>query len=759
MSLAQSSTHFVVSDALLQVMGTTVAVGQATGVPDVQSRNGSLFASVGEDRQWYLPEFTLAAAPDTAFGFTAAQQGVDANGDPFNVATVTLGVEQREPADVTAFREANPDTQVDPIAFTSLAATLSLTYTNPDGTAANKEVRGALAGTPLTFTGTLLGPDVLLAFSALTATAGASLSVTYSYTVATFQPASTDDGGGGRGRWHERAWEVPWKERRPVPLGVIEPDSPDPVGPEVLRLTPLDRLGVGRVSLRDAAIARAGEPEVPPADVAAMTVAAQPLALARHLPLTRRAVSPVDRLRLSPAVAEVVVAGPVIPEPSGTWVRTVATGTVTLPIADSYGAVSYRPRYLLTAGGTSRVIMTTEDLSEFEHRQSEFVELSALGQISDRYPTLRAIYLGRVSGTVIAIPSRYGLVRTADGIAAACDAVLDPSPASSGCRFHLTFGLAPDVAPADLAGLAQELSQHPEVSALVKRVSVPSRLAPLNPVGLANAGISGLAAANGAEPGAFLVDFDVVDDAVPAIASVNLLMRQLSATPVPTLLGQLSFALDDAFPTPVTSTVVLAFSTTVGEDDLVVVTGEAGEYRLSNAGPVPLRVTSITAQADGGGSTTSAVDVVIPAESAVDGPAVAGTILGVQASLVEPQGGFDKAISDYMRITVIDVQQLRMTVGVNAAGALAGSIVKLDVTASLQGMPGVALPTMTLTPATSIQQIVWQVPLTGGLLGLPADVTVHVTQADGAEFDVTLSHDFAEGPILTLGVEDLKPSS
>jgi len=84
----------MVSDALLQVIGTTVAVGDATGVPDAASRNGSVFASVGEQRWWYLPALRLATAPDAAFGFTATQQGADAEGDPFNVATVTFSVEQ-----------------------------------------------------------------------------------------------------------------------------------------------------------------------------------------------------------------------------------------------------------------------------------------------------------------------------------------------------------------------------------------------------------------------------------------------------------------------------------------------------------------------------------------------------------------------------------------------------------------------------------------------------------------------------------------
>jgi hypothetical protein len=548
-----------------------------------------------------------------------------------------------------------------------------------------------------------------------------------------------------------------------IPLGPIDPNPPDPVGPEVLALPRLDEGVGGQQILRDAVIARAVEAETPEVDVTVAAAVAGSFVTARRPGFAGRArlisdvVTPVKRPRLSPGDAGVFIDVAAAGDPSGTWVRTVATETITVTIGDGYSAVSYRPRYLLKKGGESRVVVTTEDLSEFDHRQSEFVELSELGQISDRYPTLRAIYLGRVSGTVIAIPARYGLIRTSDGIAAACDAVLDPSPASSGCRFHLTFGLAPYVSPADLAGLAHDLSQHPALSTLVKRVSVPSRLAPLNPVGLANANISGLAAGNGAGSGTFLVDFDVVDGPVPAIAAVNLLMRQLSARPVPTLIGQMSFALDDAFATPVTSTTVLAFSTTVSGDDLVIVTGESGKYRLSNAGPVPIRVTTIIAQAKGGAPTASETHVIIPAKSIVDGPPVVGSILGIEASLVEPDGGFDKTIGDYMRITVTDVQQLRMTVGVNAAGALAGSIAKLDVTASLRGLPGVALPTMTLTAAASIQQVVWQVPLTGGLLRLPADVTVHVTRADGSEHDVSLTHDFAEAPILTIGMEDLKP--
>jgi hypothetical protein len=148
-------------------------------------------------------------------------------------------------------------------------------------------------------------------------------------------------------------------------------------------------------------------------------------------------------------------------------------------------------------------------------------------------------------------------------------------------------------------------------------------------------------------------------------------------------------------------------------------------------------------------------DVILPPDSIVDGPSMSGTVLGIEGALVEPDGGFDSAIGDYMRITVTDVQQIRLTVGVNAAGAFTGSISKLDVVVSLRSLPGVALPTMSLTPALSIQQIVWPVPLTGGLFGLPADVTVHVTQIDGTERDVSMSHDFAESPIFVLAAEHL----
>ena len=94
--------------------------------------------------------------------------------------------------------------------------------------------------------------------------------------------------------------------------------------------------------------------------------------------------------------------------------------TVTLGLGNTYAVPSYRPLYTLTSDGTTRSIVGADDLEQFRSKQSEYVELTALGNIGATYPTLRAVYLGEVSGTVVAVPAAYGVLRTPDGLLATC---------------------------------------------------------------------------------------------------------------------------------------------------------------------------------------------------------------------------------------------------------------------------------------------------------------------------------------------------
>src|SRR5262249_22386238 len=104
------------------------------------------------------------------------------------------------------------------------------------------------------------------------------------------------------------------------------------------------------------------------------------------------------------------------------------------------------------------------DLKDFSLTQSEFTELKALGDISQRYATLSRLYIGVLSRTIVVVPRRYAIVRGRFGCAALCMALVDSSAADgSKCKFEFDFTIAGDVSRIEFLKLTQEISSREDL--------------------------------------------------------------------------------------------------------------------------------------------------------------------------------------------------------------------------------------------------------------------------------------------------------
>ena len=138
-------------------------------------------------------------------------------------------------------------------------------------------------------------------------------------------------------------------------------------------------------------------------------------------------VSPILVRRFPP-----IVIGPTEPT-DATWVTATDQTVTTVAIGSAYGADGYRPDYTVaTSTGTDakvRPIIDASDLTGFATARSEFVELTSLGAISDRYPSIRRLYFGLASGRIVIVPQSYGIQRGSKGLAATLHATVDDSRA------------------------------------------------------------------------------------------------------------------------------------------------------------------------------------------------------------------------------------------------------------------------------------------------------------------------------------------
>jgi hypothetical protein len=149
--------------------------------------------------------------------------------------------------------------------------------------------------------------------------------------------------------------------------------------------------------------------------------------------------------------------------PAATIASTTATIAYPIALGTKYAREAYLSRYTVAVGGTTRPIVGIDDLRDYNVRQSEFRELHALGDVSQRYPSITRLFVGSLSRVIVAIPTRYVIQRTSDSCAASCQVLLDSGAGKEGAKFQFDFLLEPDISPIDLAQLAQQIGGHDDL--------------------------------------------------------------------------------------------------------------------------------------------------------------------------------------------------------------------------------------------------------------------------------------------------------
>lgn len=699
--------RLVLSPALLAALQTVTTVAPAAGgAPLLDTRAGSVFHDAGDPTLlWYLPAYTAAPDPDASFAF-AAQQGTvpDGEGHPSNSAALTLSLVRSVPADATAALAALPGGRLQEIPPVATEVTLTLPYRDDAGHDQQRTVPGTTAltdtGLVATFSG-LLGDSVAIAYTDLATVGGATVTVRRTFLADRTLPPH---------RWFDdvRLEQV----RAPVIARDIAVEGP-PVGVAVRR------------TLRAETVSR--------------------------IPVER---FPVDRLPRDPA--------PVDPAPAEpTTVRSQATDDAVVVLGTQYATPAYRLAYTLQTKDGTHAIASLDDLEHFRGAQSEYVEITALGEVGARYPSLRALYAGSFSGQVVAVPAAYGIRRTQAGCDAACDALLDAgSAAGSGARFHLSFGLAPLVDPGDLARLDADLRATAVLADREWRVATPSDLDRRTAPSFSSPFASGAAFGVGTAPGTFRVGLDVTDDELPSVAMVNAFLEQLAATGPPPLVGRLPVRLDDAFEPAVFADVVLDLRSTAGGAELALRAGTADTPpSVENVAPYDVRVTGCTVRAADGTLTPTAVDVAIAGGQSASLAAAAGAdVVTVVATLDLPDDVPPALMEDVVAFRTTDVQAVHHLLGVNATGVLgaAGTVTALTVTITLDDLPAVAVPALALARDRPVDRASIDIPVQRAFGGLAATVTLAVTRdAATPPASVTLRHDFVAAPILVLTADQL----
>jgi len=447
---------------------------------------------------------------------------------------------------------------------------------------------------------------------------------------------------------------------------------------------------------------------------------------------------------------------PVNPMPGEYWFFPVTAAFVrTVPVGLAFDTDTYRSRFTIAVKDMTRPIIDADDLDGSAGPRSEYRELTSLGDVAARYPSLRQLYFGQVSGTIVAVPAAYGIRRTAQGLPASCDSIVDDSPGTiTGCRFHFTFTVFPLADPIDLAQLGADIPAIPEAAGRTLRVTLPAGLDARYPSSLDGFPAATAAFSDGQEP-AVQVGVDIADDqATPATTTVNLFLDQLAATGPAPLFGNVAIRLDDAFPQPVRTQLTLNLRQTADGDELTITgpTGNPPTAQATNAGPLDVVLHRFAAIAGHQVTVTPLGDQLLPAGASAALPgAGAGTAVEVSRSLAVPSPLPKAAMFTYITFHTETVQEIQHPLTVNAAGLnfAAAGIATIGIQITMTASPGTPVPAMTLTPSHPIDSVNVLVPVDSAVTGL--DSTVALTLAGPAgQRAVSVSHDFVGDPVLVL---------
>jgi hypothetical protein len=441
------------------------------------------------------------------------------------------------------------------------------------------------------------------------------------------------------------------------------------------------------------------------------------------------------------------------------YVELDQTTDIGIGLALRFGTLDYPSRFTLAVGTTTATIIDEHDLLNFHVKRSEYRELTSLGDVPAKYPSLRRLYVGDVTGTVIAVPMTYGIARGGWGCAAACYAIVDERPGSlSGCLFQLVFGLAPVIDPLDLARLARDLLTTPEAAAHEKlSLRLPNGLDPRVPATLATPTASAVAYADGLSANSLLLSVTIADSDVPAINKVNLFLASLCASIATPLFGQVAVRLDDVFEPPVQTNVFLNFHATSSGDNSDIassVSGAPPQATVTNTAPFPLQIGRYGVYGPDGLVVTEVNETLAPGAAkalALPGGAGTDTVVLIQRTLSLGETIRKAELSRYLAFHTETVAQTRFVLGLNATGVDLGALgaSEMRVQIALTELPSLAVQPMVVTPAHRVDSVSVLVPIDAVVNGLPAALEVRLT-TPGGQRDVALTNDFWEQVIFIM---------
>lgn len=686
----------------------------ATDVPSlplVGSQVGNVFHDASSPTlAWYLPSFSLAAEVDPTFAFAAqvSDQQVDSAGNYLAIAMLTFGVDLSPPADVATFQKQNPSVRMQLIPLEGLSATLTLSSANATtGAPTSFQVQGTF--TPGTlgrvqFTA-LAGSNVLIAYGNLMG-GGANVTLRASY----------------------------WVARRTVIR--MEAASPSAAAPAVAPAVAVKAAVMPQPALRPMARVfgfTPARPVAPTAGSRAPTPAPLP-----HWPVPQ-------------------------PHPVFGYIRTAQPYVTTLAVNRKFAALGYASRYTVKAGATTRVIAGLDDLKDYDTRQSEFREFTAIGDVSLKYPSFSRLYAGALSRTIVAIPAKYGIVRGAQGTDANCAAVLDVNAAGAGaCKFQFSFTLGPVIDPIALVQLARDVAATPSASDCT--LALPTQLDAKGGSTLTTA-FQGTAAFDvGAAPNTFVMTVAMTDrdGTLPAVAVANQFIQQLLQTTTGFLLGKIRLRLDDAYPAPVEAPFILNFEFTSGSDELALdVT--AGGIGLTNQSPLDLQVRryalvsprDVHVVPDAQSLSAKQRVALSPSPVAADTDVLVDCTLALNLPLTKTEA------ARYLAFTVTDVQNVQYQIAVSAAGVnfARQRIASIDVGVTLDDLPEITVPSFSLVALNQAgnEQIFLPIQNAIGSLNATVGLTAHSMDANVSPLAFTLTNDFFAQPVLLLLASNVPP--
>src|SRR5581483_8215543 len=387
---------------------------------------------------------------------------------------------------------------------------------------------------------------------------------------------------------------------------------------------------------------------------------------------------------------------------------------------------------------------------------SEFRELKALGDISERYPSMSRAYIGSLRRTIVVIPDHYSIVRSRTGCAAVCMALVDSAGTNgSQCKFEFDFTVAPDVSRTEFLQLAHEIAGNPDLKDY--KLKFPDFLQDGTASQLQTIFKSSVQFTEGVDPHTFLVSVSIQDDGIqtPAVANANLFIVQLCASSGIPLLGCLNLKLDDGYTSPVPATLILNFAHTAGSDEMdIELDAASGQVNLVNRSPLDLQVSRYAfagpstltvvpaATLLAAGSTTS---IPLPADQA-------DASLVIDAQLALPAPLTKSAVARFLSFQTTDVQQTQYVVAVDGSGINFTKVDSLVATITFSNLPQVTPQVLTLNGHFHADSTHLIVPLENAVFRLPGEVSLTVKFAGGAPPDLqfSLQNDFTAQPVLVI---------